>query len=156
MNCSIPFEHNETIIFCKQCNKPANNNCEKKHYSQIKNKTIKMEHIYLNDLYKNRNYYYDKCLSENSKNLQENFKKTSILYQQLNEYYELQLNKNDTLLNDLKDTISQNFKNDGQKLWNLIMSQEKLYNEFKKTKKNNFKKYQDFINSLSINEIMNN
>ena len=81
-------------------------------------------------------------------------KKTSTLYQQLYEYYEFQLNKNETLLNDLKVTIPQN-QNDGQKLWNLIISQEKLFNEFKKTNKNKFKNYQDFINSLSIDEIIN-
>ncbi len=152
-NQLIPFEHKDNVLFCSLCNKIPNNLCTN-HRDRIKNKIIKKNEIHLLDLYNNKNYY-DLCINQNSKKLQENFKKIANLYQQLSEYYEFQLNKNDTLLNDLKVTVSQG-QNDGQKLWNLIMSQEKLYNEFKKTKKNNFKKYQDFINSLSINEIMNN
>ena len=111
-----------------------------------------MNQIYLKDLYYNQNHYYD-CVAQNSKNLQENFKKIANLYQQLYEYYEFQLNKNDTLQNDLKVSITQE-QIDEQKLWNSIISQEKLYNEFKTKKKNNFNKYQDFINSLSVNEII--
>ena len=62
-NVLIPFEYENNVFFCLSCNDIAKKNCEKLHYNRIKTKKMKMNQIYLMDLYNNQNHYYNDCIA---------------------------------------------------------------------------------------------
>ena len=105
---------------------------------------------------KNNNDFLNKSQSNYIQKLKDNFKSSSLLFQQLKEYYELQLINNNTLENDLKDFISQYDDNEKNLLVLSIKKQEKLYNDFITSHKNSYRNYVDFIESLSIEQIIKN